>query len=200
MAGYRLPCKVNENWKPLQEWNGKTKEIVDWPDYFVSDYGRMCHKINGKYKLMKLTKDTNGYLTCNIGKLRKRVHRLVASTFIPIPDITADLVVDHYNNDKTDNRLNNLHWVTPKENTQLAYDDGIIAKREKLNVFVVNKNKEAQIYGSQREAAEGTGVDAKSINKVVRGMVSQASGLRFITFRGEIEDKRGKNGEKKADA
>ena len=46
-----------------------------------------------------------------------RVHRLVMMTFCPI-DNPKDYVVDHINGIRSDNRLENLQWVTEKENLQ----------------------------------------------------------------------------------
>lgn len=55
----------------------------------------------------------------------KRAHRLVAEAWIPNPDNLP--IVGHRNNDKTDNRVENLYWTTTAANTQKAYDDGLAA-------------------------------------------------------------------------
>jgi hypothetical protein len=51
-------------------------------------------------------------------------HRIIAFTFIPNPD-NKD-IVNHKNGDKKDNSVNNLEWVTQKENVQHAHDIGLI--------------------------------------------------------------------------
>lgn len=60
----------------------------------------------------------NGYLYFNLlkdgNRIRKLVHRIVAETFIPNPYNKP--CVDHINTIKTDNRVQNLRWVTEKEN------------------------------------------------------------------------------------
>ena len=81
----------------------------------VSSYGR----IKGfKGRLVKLYKSSNGYLVFKYwnGKHveNKLVHRLVAEAFIPNPDNKTEL--DHIDTDRTNNRIDNLRWVTRSEN------------------------------------------------------------------------------------
>lgn len=70
--------------------------------------------------------DAKGYPGVMIktnGKLRGfKVHRLVAQTFIPNPDNKP--CVNHIDNDKTNNKLENLEWVTYLENTAHAIRQG----------------------------------------------------------------------------
>ena len=54
----------------------------------------------------------------------KRAHRLIAEAFIPNPNHYK--IVGHYDNDKTNNNVSNLYWTTIQENTQKAYNDGLI--------------------------------------------------------------------------
>ena len=67
----------------------------------------------------------NGYYSvnlCKFGKAKpKRINRIVLSAFIG----DSDLQVDHINGNKLDNRLINLEYVTPKENTQRAWKNGL---------------------------------------------------------------------------
>ena len=58
----------------------------------------------------------NGYLQVNLSGIRvpQLVHRLVAKAFIPNPENKP--TVDHINGNKLDNRVENLRWVTQKEN------------------------------------------------------------------------------------
>lgn len=56
----------------------------------------------------------NRYATIRVNGKAYRVHRLVAETFIPNPDNLPQ--VDHINRNRYDNRIENLRWVTAKEN------------------------------------------------------------------------------------
>ena len=62
----------------------------------------------------------NGYKTVFINKKYYRVHRLVAEKFIPNPDKKPN--VNHKNGIKDDNRMENLEWVTQKENVHHYYN------------------------------------------------------------------------------
>ena len=94
-----------EEWKEYKRtyYNGGTKINKI---YEVSNYGR-C-KINGKIYTFKSTKYP--YYKLN-GKL---FHRIVASLFIPNPENKP--CIDHIDGDKHNNKVENLRWVTYKEN------------------------------------------------------------------------------------
>lgn len=80
-------------------------------DYRITKDGRIYSKKTNKFLSSKLL---NGYECINLNNKTYSIHRLVALTFIETDDKT--LYVDHINNDKTDNRVENLQWITQKEN------------------------------------------------------------------------------------
>jgi hypothetical protein len=84
--------------------------------YQVSNLGRVKNVHTSRVLKNILTKD--GYYVVDLYKHKKGkkflVHRLVAEAFIPNPN--KKRFVDHINTIRTDNNVNNLRWVTCKEN------------------------------------------------------------------------------------
>ena len=89
-----------EIWKSIEEYDGR---------YAVSTWGRI-KGING---IMKPYTSQKGYLKIGLfknGKSKKfRVHRLVATAFLPNPDNLPD--VHHKDGNKQNNSVTNLEWV-----------------------------------------------------------------------------------------
>lgn len=120
----------------IEEW----KTIEDYPNYMVSNMGRVkainWHRGN-KEKEIKPYTTYKGYLRlrlCKNGKAKQfQVHRLVAQAFIPNPENKP--YIDHINTDRTDNRVENLRWVTNKENCNNPIS--------KINYSISNKGKTA---------------------------------------------------------
>ena len=112
------------------------KEIEGYPNYQVSNMGRIKRLSTGYYrrteKILKPQLQNNGYLHIKLSQKDKTkcilVHRLVAQVFIPNPNNLPQ--VNHINEDKTDNRVENLEWCTQKYN--INYGNGI-SKRVKTN-------------------------------------------------------------------
>ena len=115
----------------------------------------------------------NGYvyvgITMKDGKNKnRRLHRLVAIAFIPNPNNYE--IVGHKNNVKHDNRIDNLYWTTVQENTQKAFDDGLIvnakghddSQSHPVIMYDLEWNEVGR-YGSIRECSRKTGISVNAI-------------------------------------
>ena len=104
------------------------KDIDGFPNYQVSDWGRVRNKVTDK--ILHLQKRKNGYIKVGLWEngeeYTRDVHRLVAITFLGNHE---GLVVNHINGKKDDNRLTNLEWCTYKENMQHAMRTGLFTPK-----------------------------------------------------------------------
>ena len=164
---------------PGEEW----RLISGTDDYYISNKGRFRRGNS----LRKVTLDMEGYARCNIGTKKCRVHRLVAEAFIPNPDNLP--VVDHLDADKANNNVENLRWCTQQDNTQAAKDMGLGNNMRRTMVLVLDNDDNGQLYATQTDAANATGVNRKAVNKVVLGKEKSRGGYRFIRLQ-SFEDMR----------
>ena len=101
---------LNIEWKPIKGYEGL---------YEVSNDGRVrrLRFTNGNHDFEKV-RECKGNT--------KRVHRLVANAFRG----ESNLQIDHIDGNKQNNRLDNLEYVTPKENTNRAWSKGLAKNSE----------------------------------------------------------------------
>ncbi|HBE6984822.1 TPA: NUMOD4 motif-containing HNH endonuclease [Staphylococcus aureus] len=125
-------------------------------------------------KYLKQREDPNGYLqvgfNVNGNKSTHRTHRLVAETFLGKPKGKL-MSVNHIDGIKSNNKLENLEWVTYSENTKKGYELGLFEKVKKVASdrwknnklqckpveIVVKDNKEKLKFDSARNASRCVG-------------------------------------------
>lgn len=141
---------------------------------YISPSGNIYTKYtNGYLKKKTFENKYNGYLYVGYiaedGKsIQRRVHRLVAETYIPNPNNYP--VVMHLDNNKKNSSVENLKWATNQENTKAAFDDGLAVNdkgfenSQSIPIVVLDLNgfyiKE---YGSVSIAAIETGMTKTGI-------------------------------------
>ena len=125
-----------ELWKDIANYEGS---------YQISNLGRVKslsrsiydsrgYIIHRKGKIKKPSFDKNGYPQIGLCKngtvITRKIHRLVAEAFIPNPENKPE--INHKDEDKTNNCVDNLEWVTEKENVNYGYGAKRRAKSNQL--------------------------------------------------------------------
>ena len=128
------------------------KKIEGYPDYAISNFGRVLslpRKGVRKERFRKTNLNKHGYLcfTFRTNKImiNLRIHRLIAEHFIPNPFNLP--YVDHIDQDKLNNQINNLRWVFPFDNCH-NIDSAQI--RSKLQIRHISYSDEKNKYVFQK--------------------------------------------------
>lgn len=116
----------------------------------------------------------DGYFQITLDNTTFKVHRWVAETFIPNPDNKSQ--VNHINGIKTDNRVENLEWCTPRENVKHSYRTGLACNkgerhpRSKLTDSLVREFRERCEAGEKiTQIAREYNLHHSTVQKAVRG-------------------------------
>jgi hypothetical protein len=162
-----------ERWKPIPG----TKERL-----YVSDYGRVKSFLRNKTEgnILKPTRDHKGYLRLHVTldglRCSYKIHRLVASAFIENPENKAQ--VNHKDGNTKNNHIENLEWVTAKENVEhaskvlnvlSAYKIANNNKKKKIKQIDIITGCVIKIFDSIRQASEETKIPASNIVAVLKG-------------------------------
>ena len=141
-----------------------------YPRYLVSNYGRVY---DTKLEFMKTPRRRKGsYVIHHINTAPKHfskisAHRLVMETFEPIEN-ENEMVVNHKDLNKWNNKLENLEWVTPRENTLHAIKNGAMAKCPTPKHSIAEVEKTCQLLEnglSYDEICDEMGYEKSFVNK-----------------------------------
>lgn len=147
-----------EIWKDIPELDGR---------YQCSNYGRI-RRVNkdprvNKYKILNMQETADGYVSVNpTTTYRKRVHRIVATLFIPNPE--GKPLVNHKDFNTKNNHVDNLEWVTFSENSQHSQNAGRLGRMCIAVMDTVSK----RVFDSMKFACEHFRYPYKYANKIIK--------------------------------
>src|SRR5574344_1702943 len=146
------------------EW----KKITNFINYSISSDGEVRNDKTGR--ILKPHLGTSGYYQVMMGRKQvpQYIHRIVAIEFISNANNLPQ--VDHINGNKLDNRIENLRWVTIKENNNnpnTKWKGHSIYSQ--IQGFNPKTNHRTPVFSNLREASNWTTPEGKKINPVSLG-------------------------------
>nr|DAY86026.1 MAG TPA: homing endonuclease [Caudoviricetes sp.] len=168
-----------EIWKDIEDYKGL---------YQVSNLGRVrsLERVdsNGhpvKERVLASFPNRNGYLKVNLYRDRHikqvSIHCLVAAAFLDNPDNLPE--VNHIDEDKGNNLVENLEWCTALYNTNYGTRTERAAKANERPIYAVSGSGHRYFFESARKAAELLGLDRSAVSKCLRGKRKYHGGFSF---------------------
>ena len=162
----------NEIWRDVKDYEGL---------YQVSNYGRVkrlsrfhntsnSNQKNGYYSkemIMKTCIDIYGYYKITFyskqGSKSTQIHRVVANAFLDVNDVKSKpseinidmdkLQVNHKDENKLNNRIDNLEWCTQKYNMNYGTCPKRIGKANSKPIIAIDKEGNTKAFASSMDAA-----------------------------------------------
>lgn len=170
-----------EEWKDIYYFDFIKNEWIDYRELYQINRNGKIKSLNynrtGKEKILKERKNQKGYLLINLFKNGKgkqfQIHRIVSFMFIENDDKINKIEVNHKDENKSNNCVENLEWCTHKYNTNYGNRNEKISKLQKgKKISEEHKQKVSkkiicittgEIFNSMREAERKTGVPSNRI-------------------------------------
>lgn len=143
---------MEEKWLPCDD-----EDILN---YEVSSEGRIRNSKTGR--ILKTNVNNNGYEIVSINRHTKRIHKLVADTFIDGEHSGLDIL--HKDGNRLNNRADNLEYKTHSEIMKRTYENGREQTHRMRAIRCIETGEE---YRSIKECSEVTGLNRSSISKCV---------------------------------
>lgn len=171
---------IGENWKDVPDYEGL---------YLISNKGRVksvprvMHKgtkfaYSSKEKILKTTISKDGYVyvsLCKNGKMKqKAIHRLVAIAFIPNNGLLSD--VNHKDENKLNNCVENLEWCSKEYNTKYG------TRTERTSKPILQYTKDGVFirrFASVKEASRITKIGSSNISNCAKNKVLTKDGKQY---------------------
>lgn len=165
----------------MEEW----REVLGFDIlYEVSNLGRVRtryseeHGYSNEYTYLKPLDNNKGYLRFNWRQRKHQrtvyLHRLVAEAFCDNPNMYSE--VNHKDEDKNNNRADNLEWCNHKYNSNYGTRNKRTAEKNRVKVQCIETGA---IFQSLDEAAEQMGVVKTSISNCLRGRSKSSAGYTW---------------------
>lgn len=191
---------MREVWKDIKGYDGLYQvsnlgrvKSLDRIVYQKNSFGNIQKNIY-KGKILSLFEDKDGYLRVNLKKDKKMkqygVHVLVANTFLNINkfkymeyedlskiDINR-LQINHKNENKKDNCIDNLEFCTVAYNTNYG-------SREQKIIQLDLSGKIIKVWDSRKKASKELHISRNTINEILRGHRQDINGYTFDMYRKE---------------
>lgn len=142
--------------------------------------------VNGrkiKEKILKNQLERKGYIGISIQledkKRRLKIHRLIAQAFIPNPLNLPE--VNHINGIKSDNRIENLEWITSSNNQKHAYKTGLRVVTEKQRKSSKNNIKKVSYLAHEKNRRKVKQYNLK--NEYIKTWDSITDAIKTLGFR-----------------